>query len=320
MENKLSCSVVRDLLPLYAEELVSEETKTAVDDHLGTCPDCRDALRDIRPEQPTPEANRKDVDFLKKVRSKSRKRTVITTILGIFITLLGISLLYYTGTAANSAEIDCRTYVDGKNVTVEMKAASDTQRITRVCFTSSNGMVNVIAYTSPRLFFRNEAKEYSHTIDFQITQVHMGNTVLWERGMEISEKASALYKTQHPYIGDMSQNVQTAVVLGVREQFGTFTNELQTESAPYGWTLILEETIPAAREELSIELMRAYSCVFLALIDNLDTVVWSYPTEHGTEMLTFTTEDASKLLGMDIKKVITCTSDTQKLLDTLGIS
>ena len=37
-------------------------------------------------------------------------------------------------------------------------------------------------------------------------------------------------------------------------------------------------------------------------------------------MFTFTKNDASELLGTDIKKAITCTSDTQKLLDTLGIS
>ena len=31
---KISCNVIRDILPLYAEDLASEDTKRLVDDHL----------------------------------------------------------------------------------------------------------------------------------------------------------------------------------------------------------------------------------------------------------------------------------------------
>lgn len=35
------CKIVQDLLPLYAEDLVSEETKAFVDDHCECCGECR---------------------------------------------------------------------------------------------------------------------------------------------------------------------------------------------------------------------------------------------------------------------------------------
>lgn len=38
------CKIVQDLLPLYAEELVSEETKEFVDAHCEGCEDCRKLL------------------------------------------------------------------------------------------------------------------------------------------------------------------------------------------------------------------------------------------------------------------------------------
>ena len=38
---KIPCSVVRDLLPLYAEEMIEEETRTLVDEHLEECSECR---------------------------------------------------------------------------------------------------------------------------------------------------------------------------------------------------------------------------------------------------------------------------------------
>ena len=40
MTVKLPCSVVRDLLPLYAENMTETETRTLVDEHLAECPEC----------------------------------------------------------------------------------------------------------------------------------------------------------------------------------------------------------------------------------------------------------------------------------------
>ncbi|MEM1484467.1 zf-HC2 domain-containing protein [Oscillospiraceae bacterium PP1C4] len=38
--NELTCPIVRDLLPPYAEKLTSEETNAAVEAHLDTCEGC----------------------------------------------------------------------------------------------------------------------------------------------------------------------------------------------------------------------------------------------------------------------------------------
>ena len=38
---KLSCDIIRDLLPLYAEELASGDSQAAVREHLDGCEDCR---------------------------------------------------------------------------------------------------------------------------------------------------------------------------------------------------------------------------------------------------------------------------------------
>ena len=40
------CEIIKDLLPLYEENLLSEESKTFVEDHLKTCPDCENLLKD----------------------------------------------------------------------------------------------------------------------------------------------------------------------------------------------------------------------------------------------------------------------------------
>ena len=38
------CSIVRDLLPLYAENMVSPDTSAFVEGHLDTCEACRRAV------------------------------------------------------------------------------------------------------------------------------------------------------------------------------------------------------------------------------------------------------------------------------------
>lgn len=49
---QLTCAVVGDLLPLYAEELVCAETRGFVDDHLTRCPACRAKLEGLKQTPP----------------------------------------------------------------------------------------------------------------------------------------------------------------------------------------------------------------------------------------------------------------------------
>ncbi len=43
-ETNLPCEIITDLLPLYIDGLCTDESKKAVETHLGTCPDCSQRL------------------------------------------------------------------------------------------------------------------------------------------------------------------------------------------------------------------------------------------------------------------------------------
>ena len=45
---KTECSVVRDLLPLYVEDMVSPETAHYVKSHLADCPECQAELANLK--------------------------------------------------------------------------------------------------------------------------------------------------------------------------------------------------------------------------------------------------------------------------------
>ena len=45
---KTDCNVIRDLLPLYADEVCSKESRGLVDEHLAECPACTEELARIQ--------------------------------------------------------------------------------------------------------------------------------------------------------------------------------------------------------------------------------------------------------------------------------
>ena len=44
----LSCEIIKDLLPSYAEDLTGSETNSAIAGHLEACPECFAILQNIR--------------------------------------------------------------------------------------------------------------------------------------------------------------------------------------------------------------------------------------------------------------------------------
>lgn len=87
MTVKLPCSVVRDLLPLYAEKMIETETQELVDEHLADCPECRAKLSGIETGTgtETPVDTVKPLAALKKQIRRRRWFAVLIAGLLVFI-------------------------------------------------------------------------------------------------------------------------------------------------------------------------------------------------------------------------------------------
>ena len=102
MKNDLTCGVVRDLLPSYVEGLTAPETNEAVERHLSDCADC-ERLRAELASRDVPGAPEevKEVDYLKKVRRRGRRRVMIAVAVTVLILALGIAAkLFLIGSPA----------------------------------------------------------------------------------------------------------------------------------------------------------------------------------------------------------------------------
>lgn len=135
--------------------------------------------------------------------------------------------------------------------------------------------------------------------------------------------ANTLFEHKNPYVGNMSANGRLLTDLKVGRVLGNFKNELQTKKEPYGYTLLFEETVKAEAQADFDSTMKKYALCMLALIENLSKVSWNYTlTEDGKESTVtqnITREEASKLLGSDIKGYGASAAEVQNLLYTIGI-
>lgn len=71
MERELACEIVKDLLPLYVDGIVSDVSKKSIENHLEHCTDCKELYDDMafHLEMETPPTEVSDVKrFLKKTK------------------------------------------------------------------------------------------------------------------------------------------------------------------------------------------------------------------------------------------------------------
>lgn len=94
---KIQCSVIKDLLPLYVDDVCSDDTKKLVEEHIASCNECKTELESLNVtiEIPLIEIQNRIQDqkmirrmaySLKKLRKKALYKGVgITAMVGLFI-------------------------------------------------------------------------------------------------------------------------------------------------------------------------------------------------------------------------------------------
>lgn len=93
MKNR-DCSIVRDILPLYVDDVVSSDTRQFVEEHLSECVECKKEF----------ELSTKTIDnvlshtdeeamILKKLRNKLNRKKYIVASISVFLT----ALIFITG-------------------------------------------------------------------------------------------------------------------------------------------------------------------------------------------------------------------------------
>lgn len=91
---KVNCDIIRDLLPLYAEDMVSDASRDMVDEHLCECDECVKVLGQIKKHTPIPAEV--STDALHQLKKRIVWRRILTAAAAVMtlITLCALGNTY----------------------------------------------------------------------------------------------------------------------------------------------------------------------------------------------------------------------------------
>jgi len=89
---KTSCKITKDLLPLYHDEVCSNESRAMVEEHLAECDHCKAELRSMEEviQMDTIKQNLNEAEFMQLLSKKWMRRVFSAYLKGAFIALLVI--------------------------------------------------------------------------------------------------------------------------------------------------------------------------------------------------------------------------------------
>ena len=351
----LACHVVKDLLPLYADRLTGEQTSRDIKEHLLGCEDCSREYRAMTGEsgsepkaegegpggesfaEPSgrvdPAQAEKEIDYLKKVRKRSKLPAVIVGCVALLAIAILIVRIYVVG-KDEPWYVSMSGSVNGKEVNIEsITPVYSDLAISGISFSEQNGVVTVNVRTVPVLFFQSSEKSASYTAQQDVKTLQRADgLVLWTDNVKVDTYTAEVFKARTKYIGnnsavaDLIKTVNKKYLLGIPDNM-----ELQTKTEPYGLKLYDNDSMVTCTEEEKTRMIsywQKHSCVFLACVDNLGYVEFEYKDLNGQPLnFKFTLEDANRLIGQnlatygvsDIKGFGQSAGKLQHLMNILGL-
>ena len=88
---KISCNVIRDILPLYVDDVLSDDSRALVDEHLSGCDACRQALDKMREPLTLPafqDVQKQDQQTLHRLKRNLWKILITTTACAVLLALI----------------------------------------------------------------------------------------------------------------------------------------------------------------------------------------------------------------------------------------
>lgn len=298
MKNDLTCELVRDLLPNFVEGLTSPETSAAVERHLAECSDC--AARREAMSAPT-EASAltlvaKEVDYLKGVK-KHNMRRIFLSVFCTVIVLLGILALkvFVIGTPLQPqmVAVTGEETQDGL-LTLSIASIGSGDAFHSWTVETRDGIASIYARDVLVSALYSDGTASVPVPLEGVREVWLGGIsgrLVWQDGIVITQKTSALLDAKTPYAGDASAFGRIASLLNLQERAGNYTVSMHTSSEPYSWTIHFSNTLDDSQYRAVV----AAGCQILALVENLSAVSWTEANGAGP-VGTLTLEDAARTL------------------------
>ncbi|MBE5934425.1 MAG: zf-HC2 domain-containing protein [Lachnospiraceae bacterium] len=329
MKSNLKCEIVRDLLPLYVDNLTCEVTNKEIEKHLGECEECKGVENMMRNELINEQkvVLEKEVDYLKKVKVVNKKKNIITIgISALIIISICIALFintYVIGEEVKNEEVFVyKMDIKDNKVNVVFNTGDDGIKITKFDAEEENGVVNIKVFTAPRLVVKKSDDclvEYKEEFDCTIKKVYFDKFLIYENGEDIIPIASEMFNAKLEDLSDKKKLDELERILGVGSAYYEVEDsEVIDNEETYGIKYYTRDTgiMPQEDEEIKHD-MKLDSYMLLACVEKLDVVYWEYEKDGEVKQYMVTKEDADEAMQGDIKEYGISAGNIQKLYDGL---
>lgn len=210
--SKLPCDVVKDILPLYYDDVCSNDSKQMIEEHLTECEGCKRELEGLEEALKIPmgevNSNREEGNIIKQISSIWNRSRVMSFIKGVFISVI-LLLLITLGYQWNIIQVpidvvtigNVSKLADGRIVYyVELKDGYDLNQLNyhmdnegNFYMTPLRPVIKQQAHPSNTMvkgyeYFDIEAQELNHN-GREIKALYYGNSkeniLIWKKGMDI---------------------------------------------------------------------------------------------------------------------------------------
>lgn len=174
-----NCEIIKDLLPLYVDDLTSQETNKFIETHIDSCESCKEEFDRMQKFQPTDNSDLKAIDYMKKVNKRNR-RILIFAILGL---LLGIFIVpnLIPRQVKNLEEVNYSMYFDIEKGQLLVNAR-DPQAGIKLDMEEDNGVAYFTVKKTPKDWFYPNTimKEFGR--DGDVRRVELNGDLVYESG------------------------------------------------------------------------------------------------------------------------------------------
>ena len=252
-----------------------------------------------------------------------KKGFKVALVVGISIVAVAGAIVGKVYVVGNDAYYDNiyfdKVSVEDKKIKIHGGFVDSISACGKVKMEEKDGVVNVNINKVPTSFFSKNEIDIEKTFKNDVDKICVGETVIYENGVQIQKNVSELYENKTKYIGDHIKSFAVVGESGVYDVFDIGEKSLQTSKEPYGLMLEIKNGITSENEDEYQEYMKRFSAIFIGCIENLGVINWTYEINGESKEYSVTTEDASSLVGGNVKDISESVSKLQETIGELGL-
>ena len=224
MNHRISCEIIQDLMPMYADGLTSETTNREIQVHLEECDTCREMFERMKADMvgaSQTAGKPSEIDYLKKVRRRN-VRNVVLGASGVFLVMAAVLFmkLFVIGYPTESYMVTY-TDVNGEQVNVGGIMIDSAAVYRGYKLVQEDGAEKLVIYSCLPSFWNR-----SGTFNLELglpgggKDLDIQGITIKSSGIVVSSLANELYRARNPYIGDASADGRLSGTLGISRELG----------------------------------------------------------------------------------------------------